>query len=193
MVSEDDGASSRRALLGGAGALLTGAGAALLTGCGRAAAGTTTKQTPAGPVMERDVVILSRALELERRTVTAYVAGMPLLPHPLVDAARQFMNEELEHTGELIAQITAAGGKAAPRADSYALGHPRDAAQVLTLLHSLEALQIDTYLRSIPRLSPGPVRAAVASILAVDAQHITLLRMAQGKAPVPHAFVTGSE
>ncbi len=192
MVSEDDGASSRRALLGGAGALLAGAGAAVLSGCGRAAAGTTTT-TLAPSMMELDLQILSQALELERRTVTAYVAGMPLLPHALVDAARQFMNEEIEHTGELIALITAAGGKAAPRADSYEVGHPRDAAGVLALLQTLEALQIAYYLRSIPRLSPGPVRAAVASILTVDAQHIALLRLARGEVPAPLPFVTGSE
>ncbi len=193
MVSEDDGASSRRALLGGAGALLAGAGVAVLSGCGRAAAGTTTTTTLAPSVTELDLQILAHALELERRTVTAYVAGMPLLQHHLVKAARQFLNEELEHAGELISLITAAGGQAAPRADSYELGHPRDAAEVLALLQTLEALQIATYLRSIPRLSPGPVRAAVASILTVDAQHIALLRLAQGEVPAPLAFVTGSE
>ena len=191
-MSEDDGAS-RRALLGGAGAALAGTGALTLAGCGRAAVGRkAVKQLPP-PLMAKDVEILAHALELERRTVAAYIAGIPLLPRAQAKAAQQFLNEELEHTGELISLIKAAGGKARPRADSYDLGHPRDGAEVLTLLHSLESLQISNYLRSIPRLSPAPLRAAVATILTVDAQHISMIRLAQGETPVPAPFVTGSE
>jgi hypothetical protein len=189
----DAAVASRRALLSGAGTALAGVGAIALGGCGRAATGRkAVKQLPKA-LMESDVRILSRALALERRTVTAYVAGIPLLPHSQAKAARQFLNEELEHTGELISLITAAGAKPPPRADSYQLGHPRDAAAVLALLHSLETLQITNYLQSIPRLSPGPVRAAVASILTVDAQHVTMVRLAQGQTPVPSAFVSGAE
>ena len=191
MVNEPG--ASRRALLSGAGAALTGVAALALGGCGRPATGRAAVKELPRPLMENDVRILGRALELERRTVAAYVAGMPLLSHPLAKAARQFLNEELQHTGELISLITAAGAKAPLRADSYELGHPRDAGGVLALLHSLESLQIKTYLESIPRLSPGPVRAAVASILTVDAQHLAMLRLAQGQTPVPSAFVTGSE
>jgi Ferritin-like domain len=185
--------ASRRALLSGAGAALTGAGALALAGCGRPPTGRKAVKELPRPLMESDVRILGQALELERRTVEAYVAGIPLLTHPMSKMARQFLNEELQHTGELISLIIAAGAKPAPRADSYALGHPRDGAGVLALLHSLEALQLKTYLQSIPRLSPGPVRAAVASILTVDSQHIAMVRLAQGETPVPSAFVTGSE
>ena len=64
---------------------------------------------------------------------------------------------------------------------------------MLALLHGLERAQIVLYLDAIPRLSPSPVRAAVATILASDAQHISILRMAQGLPAVPSAFVTGSE
>jgi Ferritin-like domain len=189
----DGAGASRRALLSGAGAALTGAGALALGGCGRAATGRKAVKGLPRPLIESDVGILGQALELERRTVAAYVAGIPLLSHPQAKAARQFLNEELQHTGELISLITAAGAKPAPRANSYELGHPRDAAGVLALLHSLEALQVKAYLQSIPRLAPGPVRAAVASILTVDSQHIAMLRLAQGQTPVPSAFVTGSE
>jgi hypothetical protein len=185
-----DGGASRRALLSGAGAALS---AVVVAGCGRPAAGRkAVKQLPK-PLMESDVRILSHALELERRTVAAYIAGMPLLTHDQSKAARQFLNEELQHTGELLSLITAAGATPAPRADSYPIGHPTDGAGVLTLLHSLETLQISNYLRSIPRLSPGPVRAAVASILTVDAQHLTMVRFIQGQDPVPSAFVSGAE
>jgi hypothetical protein len=132
-------------------------------------------------------------LDLERQTVAAYTAGIPLLPRPQARTARQFLDEELEHTGELLSLIKAADGVSVGRRPSYALGHPRSAGDVLTLLHALERAQISEYLAAIPRLSPGPVRAATASILASDAQHIAILRLAQGNVPAPSAFVTGRE
>jgi hypothetical protein len=181
--------ASRRAVLIGAGAALSSA----LAGCGGHAAGRKAAKLLPPAEAQSDITILSHALELERRAVSAYVAGIPLLSRPQRKAARQFLNEELEHTGELISLIVAAGGKPARRADSYPIGHPTDAAGVLSVLHSLETLQITTYLRSIPRLTPGPVRAAVASILTVDAQHLAMVRLAQGQTPVPSAFVSGAE
>jgi hypothetical protein len=33
----------------------------------------------------------------------------------------------------------------------------------------------------------------VATILTVDSQHVTMLRLTQGQTPVPSAFVTGAE
>jgi Ferritin-like domain len=193
VVSQDSGAS-RRALLSSAGATLAGAGALALSGCGRKAKSgrQAVKQAPL-PVIHLDIQILGRALEIERRTVAAYIAGIPLLAKPQATTAKQFLNEELLHTGELLGLIKAAGGKAAPPAPSYEIGHPRDGAGVIALLHSLEGVQIANYIQAIPRLSPGPVRAAVASILANDAQHIAILRLAQGKPAIVSAFVTGAE
>jgi hypothetical protein len=191
------GERSRRALLAGVGAGLAGAGALLLEGCGGGATATaeqTATTTPPSPAAAtQDIAILNRALDLERRTVAAYVAGIPLLPRAQAQAARQFLSEELEHTGELISLIKTSGGKAGPRANSYPIGHPSDAAGVLALLHELETMQIAYYLRSIPRLTPGPTRAAAATILTVDSQHVTMLRLTQGQTPVPSAFVTGAE
>lgn len=184
---------SRRALLCRAGAAAAGAGALLTVGCGAGAVATTSQSTLPEPVRRRDIAILTAALELERRTVAAYVAGIPLLEHPQAKTARQFLSEELEHTGKLISLITSAGGTAPARPNTFQLGHPRNAHEVLILLHSLETMQITTYLRSIPRLSQGPVRATVATILNVDSQHVSLLSLIQGRTPVPAAFVTGAE
>jgi hypothetical protein len=192
VVSAERG-SSRRALLGGA-AALGGLGAASLSGCGtRIDTGRTAAAQLQPAVKQRDVTILGDLLELERRTVAAYIAGIPLLGGTQAKAAEQFLDEELQHTGELIALITATGAKASPRAASYDIGHPRDGAGVLALVHTLEGLQIAGYVRSLPRLAPGPVRAAVATILASDAQHIAMVRLMQGRPPAPSAFVTGSQ
>jgi hypothetical protein len=190
-VVSDDRAPSRRALLTGTGTALAG-GVLALAGCGSVATGKKAVKTTPMPLRRADIAILERALELERRTVAAYVACIPLLNRPQRKAFRQFLNEELQHTGELASLITAAGGKAPPRADSYPIGHATDGPGALAVIHSLEALQISSYLEWIPRLSPGAVRAAVASILTVDAQHLTMCRVLQGQDPVPGPFVTGS-
>ena len=180
---------TRRALLGGAGVALAGA----IGGCGRSAPARQAAKRLSAPEAARDIEILTRALELERRTVAAYVEGIPLLGHDDARAAEQFLSEELEHTGELISLITSAGGKPGPRASSYAVGQPRTASEVIALLHGFEARQVAGYLEWIPQLSPGPIRAAAASSLTVDAQHIALWRLAQGREPVPSPFVSGTE
>jgi len=193
VVSEDDGAS-RRALLSGAGATLAGAAALGLAGCGsKAKTGRESVKNVARPIQRLDVQILSHLLDLERRTVAAYIAGIPLLSRPDAKTAKQFLDEELEHTGELLSLIKTAGGKGSVRTASYELGNPVNGAEVLALLHGLERAQIVAYLKAIPRLQPGSVRAAAASILANDAQHIAIIRMAQGMTAIPSAFVTGSE
>jgi hypothetical protein len=188
--------TSRRALLKGAGQALVGAGGmAVLGGCGGETVTGSPGSTPVGPAaVHTDLQILAAALTLERRTVTAYIAAIPLLPHSLVKGAKAFLSEELAHTGELISLIKGAGGKAPDRADSYDIGSPpRDGSEVVARLHSLERLQIASYLTWVPRLAPGPLRAAVCTILAVDAQHVAILRAAEGEPALAGAFVTGHE
>lgn len=169
-----------------------GAGAlTALTGCGGSApSGTQIGQA----AVETDLQILTAALALERRTVTAYVAAIPLVPLGFVKGAKAFLSEELAHTGELISLIKGTGAKAPDRADSYDLGAPpRGPEDVIALLHSLERLQIASYLTWIPRLSPGPLRAAVSTILASDAQHVAVLRATEGQPALAAPFVTGHE
>jgi hypothetical protein len=193
VVNEDEGCA-RRALLRGVGAGLLGIGTLGLAACGTSQkAGDTAVQTVSQPVERDDIEILGGLLELERRTVAAYTAGMPLLRRPEAKMAKQFLYEELQHTGELLSLIKAAGGDDPPRADSYALGDPRDGDEVLVLLHTLERAQIAAYLHAIPRLKPAPVRAAAATILSSDAQHIAILRLTQGLVPAPSPFVTAAE
>ena len=185
---------SRRALLGGATAALAGATSLALSGCGvKASTGAHSMRKARPPVRQADITLLEGLLDLERHTVAAYTAGIPWLGHDDAKTAKQFLNEELQHTGELISLIKAAGAHAPPRRAPFDLGHPAGAAGVLELLHGLERAQIITYLDAIPRLSPGPVRAAAATILASDAQHIAMLRLAQGEPPLAGPFLTGAQ
>ena len=89
--------------------------------------------------MHADVEMLSAALALERRTDRRLRRRHPAALAVQAKGAKDFLNEELEHTGELISLIKAAGGTAPDRADSYDIGHARDQAGVLAVLHSLRA------------------------------------------------------
>jgi Ferritin-like domain len=191
-VSQPGDGRSRRGLLTGAAAA---AGTVVLAGCGgssvSAGSDSTTGTSPSADTSPRDVQLLTAALELERRTVDAYVACIPLLSSDNAKAAALWMSAEIQHTGALIGLIFQAGAKAQPRANSYNIGPaPSSQSQALARLASLEQLQISYYLRIIPRLQLGTARAAVAAILSSDAQHIALLRLVQGQPPVPSAFVT---
>ena len=124
--------------------------------------------------------------------MAAYTAGIPLLRDPDAKAAKQFLDEELAAHGRA-AVADQGGGRQAPlRGSSYDLGHPGDVPRCWRCCTGSSGRRSPpTWARS--RLSPGPVRAAVASILANDAQHLAILRLAQGDDRVPSAFVTGSE
>jgi hypothetical protein len=215
-VVSDDECCSRRALLSGAGAALLGAsGPARAAGLGRvgglallgagtvALAGCGAKARPVPKALRKapetvkrtDIEILDHLLYLERWTVAGYVASIPLLRRPRAKTAKQFLNEELQHTGELLTLIKSVDKKdnGPARPASFPLGHPSDEHEVLALLHELERLQIAAYLDAIPRLAPGAVRAAVSTILSSDAQHIAILRVARGLPAVPSALVSGDE
>ena len=106
---------------------------------------------------------------------------------------KQFLDQDLDHAGELYRLIKQAGGDANKPQPSYNLGQPRGRKDLLRLLHGLEADMVSRYLAAIPQLAPGSVRAAIASILASDAQHVVVLRLALHLEPLPTAFVTGAE
>jgi hypothetical protein len=178
-------APSRRQLLASAGA---GAAALALAACG----GAHNHVETTVPVASADLVHLAALLDLEHKTVAAYEAGIPLLDSDSAKTAGVFLGQELSHAGELSGLIKKAGGTPA-RARLYDLGNPRSAGDVLALLHELEAAQLAAYLRTIPKLSAGPTRAALAAVCANDAQHLAVMRQRLGLAPAPQALVTGRE
>jgi hypothetical protein len=138
-----------------------------------------------------DVAILNRGLDLEYRAVAAYTAGIPLLSGDAARVAEQFLGQELSHAGELYGLVKEAKGEPHNQQQSYPIGHSRSESEVLALLHELELAQISFYLAAIPNLTPGPVRAAVASVLANDAQHLAFVRASMHRPPLTSPFVTG--
>jgi Ferritin-like domain len=180
---------SRRQLLGASGA----AGSAVLL----AACGGSSKQPPAlapAKVGATDAAILNDLLRVEYYAATAYVAGVPLLSSHNRRLAVRFLNQELSHIDELTNLVRSANVPLAPEAGSYDLGgEPRSATDLLELFHRVERLTIRAYLEAIPKFSSGAVRASAVSILANEAQHVSIVRRNLGLTPVPAAVVSAAE
>jgi hypothetical protein len=197
-IGADPPGPTRRGLIGAA--LGVAGGGLLLAGCGTTAAPATsgtqhttaTVTTPPAAAAAADVKILDAALALERRTIAAYTAGIPLLGTTRATWAQQFLAEELAHAGELITLIKDVGYQAPDPAANESIGHPRDGDGVVAVLRALEHEQIDRYMGWIPQLSSGALRASVASIVACDAQHITALSATLGQPAITTAFPGGA-
>jgi hypothetical protein len=167
-------------------------GALALTACGSKSLRSQLEEAPAD-VAHSDAEVLTHLLDLEYLAVAAYTAAIPLLSSTAATTAKQFLGQELAHASGLRGLVKAAGAKVGYPQQSYDLGHPRDERGLITLLHEVESTQLRAYLQAIPRLSPGPVRAAAAGYFANDAQHLSLLRAELGESPLPAAFVSGRE
>jgi hypothetical protein len=63
----------------------------------------------------------------------------------------------------------------------------------MELIHRAEQGVVHAYLDAIPKLTPGAARAAVASILANEAQHVSIVRRNLGLDTVPSAVLTDAE
>jgi hypothetical protein len=194
VVSGPGGAvtQTRRKLLGGSGVGAAAGAMLAMIGCASRSRQPKVHKIPPA-ARNADVEILNQLLDREHRAIAAYTAVIPLLTSHVQDAAKQFLSQELTHAGELGGLIEQAGGIANKPQPSYELGRPGSRKQLVELLHGLEQAQIAGYVEAVPTVSPGPVRAALAAILANDAQHVVVLRRALRIEPLPSAFVTGSE
>jgi hypothetical protein len=186
-VVSEESASRRRFLSAG----IVGGGAVLLGACRGRSLKAQLEREPL--VAQADVELLNHLVDLEYLAVAAYTAGLPLLGRPAARAAKQFLAQELGHAQALAILVREAGGKANKPRESYDLGSPRTAADVLRLLHTVETLLIAAYLDAIPRLGPAKVRTLTTQYFVNDAQHISIVRSLLGEPPLPAPFVTGRE
>jgi bacterioferritin (cytochrome b1) len=143
-------------------------------------------------VARADVEPLNELLDVEYYAIAAYAAGIPLLHGLQSEATIQFLAQEMAHSVQLEDLIHQAGGTPNRPKVSYDLGHPRTGDEVVALLQHVERTQLRVYLDTLPHLSGGKIRSAVAAIFANEAQHLAMLRWQTGQAPVPAALVNGS-
>jgi hypothetical protein len=136
--------------------------------------------------------LLNQLLGVEREVVAAYVAATPLLSGHNRRAAVRFLDQELRHVMTLEKLVRSAHGHPRAGKSSYDLGHPRGTTQLLGLLRRAEDRAIATYLDALPRLSSVEARQTAVSILAVEAQHVAVIRRNLGLKPVASPLVRGS-
>jgi len=188
VVSDNPGAaSSRRALLKLAGDTT----AAAIAGCGSGSSSKTHTRTQPSPANQVDIQLLNSALDLEYRAIALYTAAVPVLSGRAHAAAKLFLEQELAHASTMMGYIALAGGKPHKQRSSYDFGHPRGARGIFAVAARLEQAQIANYLNAVTQLSLPRMRAAVASVLANDAQHLSVAMLTLGRNPISSAFVTG--
>jgi Ferritin-like domain len=189
VADEEPAGSSRRKLLGTAAASVAGAG--LVSACGHSSRLHVGHISPTAG--ETDVAYLNHALALKQYAVAAYTAATPLLRGREHAMGKRFLGQELSHASQIMSLIKHAGGTPEPAPSSYDFGHPKGSRGILRLLDTAENAIIAGFQQLLPQVSPGVVRAELCAIFANDAQHVTVLRLALRRDPIPDAFVTGHE
>jgi rubrerythrin len=200
------GAPSRRAFLAVGGA--TAVGSAILVGCGQppqnqlAQTGTTPQQPssttttdPGSPDM--DVTLLRTSSSIEVLAIDTYqkVLGQSgLVTTPGVrDALELFQSQHQDHANLLYAATTGIGAEPYKKANPYlkyevvdpTLVTTKTEDQVVTLAEGLENTAAQTYVQAAGVLTQPSLRAAIMSIGATEARHLTLLYLLEQMVPVP--------
>lgn len=150
--------------------------------------------TPA-PEESADAAILDTVLARQEAAVEAFAAVGPALPPRLAQMAGYFRAQEQEHVDAMLKALRGLGSPAEPNAeplDASGLKSDRDR---LVFLYEVESATIDEELSAISKLEAPWPRSLLASTVANQAQHLTLLRQALGAGPlasVPAPFENGT-
>ena len=209
------GVPSRRSFLTIGGA--TVAGSAVLVGCATPkkkqlpVSGTTqppnsSTTTTAPGSAETDLTLLRTAQSIEVLAITTYgaalVSGLLTVP-AIVDAVTLFKSQHTDHAGLLASATRDLGGTPFDEANNFldvevvqpaltaAKAQDADTAltTLLTLATALENTAAQTYTLAGGVLTTPELRAALMSIGATEARHLTVLYGVQNLNPVPLAFM----
>jgi hypothetical protein len=175
------------------GLLLAGAAGALLSGCGGGSARTATL-TPTPTVddatytrTEGDVEVLNGLLDLEHVFAALYVAHRGATRGAGRALYDTLIEHERDHVRRLIGAVRDLGGRpAAPAAPSSAAGDP------FALAERVERTAVAAYVDAVPKVADPDLRRLLATIVAVEAEHLAAARLQQGAVAVPVAFVAGA-
>jgi hypothetical protein len=179
--------SMRRALFA---AIAVAALAAILASCGGGGDTTT-----AISEKDADVEILNDVLTRQTAAVEAYDRTLSHLGGRNLALARLFRAQEQEHIDAVVKALRGLAGDAEPEAEEIDANDRKTEDDHLRFLYELESATIDAELSAISKLSASWPRALLASIVADQAQHLTLLRRMLGAKPieaVPGAFENGT-
>ena len=190
--------SPNRITLGGATVVLLVV-AAVLAGCGGGGSSTSTAteaaSTRAAPAPSPDAEALNEVLARQEGAVAAYAKVIPHLAPRLAQMASYFRAQEQEHVDAVIKALRGIEAPAVAVPEEIESGELKTDEERLVFLYEVEAATIDEELSAISKLEAPWPRSLLASTVADQAQHLTLLRQALGAGPlasVPAPFENGT-
>jgi hypothetical protein len=186
--------SPNRITLGGASVVILLV-AALLAGCGGGASSTSTATEAASVTTSPDGELLDKVLARQEGAVAAYSEVIPHLSPRFAHMASYFRAQEQEHVDAVVKALRGIGAPAATGPEEIEVGEPKTDEERLVFLYKLEGATIDEELSAISQFEAAWPRSLLASTIANQAQHQTLLRQALGAGPlasVPVPFENGT-
>jgi hypothetical protein len=187
--------SPNRITLGGATAVLLLL-AALITGCGSSTTtATEAASSQAAPAVSPDGELLDKVLARQEGAVAAYTEVIPHLSPRFADMASYFRAQEQEHVDAVVKALRGIQASAGTGPEEIEVGELKTDEERLVFLYELEGATIDEELSAISQLEAPWPRSLLASTVANQAQHQTLLRQALGAGPlasVPAPFENGT-
>ncbi len=161
--------------------------------------------TPAAAGVGADAAVISELLRAELVMQRSYELSSDRGPGRVRALARHFRAHEVEHTAALAQALEALGarGVSPPRSladvDEAAqslgitsrLGQARSARDRLLFLLGLEETVVGLMHSALGRLGDDKLLQTTTTILGCQAQHLVVLRLTLGRAPLPSALDTG--
>jgi hypothetical protein len=187
------GAAVLRALAAALAAIALAAG---LGACGGGGSSTSAETASAAAEQEADVEVLHEILARQLGVVAAYPLGMRGTDLQTRTLLRRFRAQEGEHADGVVKALR--GLRAGARVEPEAIeptGPLKTHADRLRFLYAMESATIQAELTAVAKLSSPTARAVLASTVANQAQHLTILRRLLGSKPVetvPVPFETGN-
>jgi Ferritin-like domain len=173
----------------------------ILAGCGGGGSSTTAAATdgaatPApSPEESADAAILNTVLGRQEAAVEAFAAVGPALPPSLAKMAAYFRAQEGEHVDSVLKALRGLKSAAEPVSEPIDASGLKSDRERLLFLYEVESATIDEELSAVSNLESSGPRSLLASTVANQAQHLTLLRQALGSGPlasVPVPFESGT-
>jgi hypothetical protein len=174
--------------------------AVIFAGCGGGGSSTTATAaaltTPAPSQEESaDAAILDTVLARQEAAVEALAEVGPALPPRLARMAAYFRAQEQEHVDSVLKALRGLKSPAEATPEPLDASGLKSDRERLVFLYEVESATIDEELSAISKLEADWPRSLLASTVANQAQHLTLLRQALGAGPlasVPAPFENGT-
>jgi len=175
--------------------------AGILAGCGGGGSSSATSSavaatTPAPSQEESaDAEILDTVLARQEAAVEAFAAVGPELPPRLARMAAYFRAQEQEHVDAVLKALRGLKSPAEPSPEPVDTSGLKSDRERLVFLYEMESATVDEELSAISKLEAAWPRSLLASTVANQGQHLTLLRQALGEGPlasIPGPFENGT-